>query len=148
MVNRGPMTGYIDPHYTSRVEDLRIIEGILYILRVNKSGEPEAGVVIPGTLVEEALHRAHGDYYAGHPSENRTYNRIYKFCTWPTIRRDTKAKVKGCPECQAARPGGSKAIPVKPQTVLYPLHYVQADLLQFQTTSHRWRSPRAIHTHI
>jgi hypothetical protein len=33
-----------------------------------------------------------------------------------------------------ARPGPKRAIPIRPQTALYLLHYVQADL-QFQTVS-------------
>ena len=136
IAEKRPTTGRIESYFINKLQNLKVIKGILYILNKNpKTGEQEAKVIIPKSLVEETLHRAHGDYYAGHPGETRTLARIHRFCTWSTIRKDTQAKVQGCPQCQANRPGNKKGIPIRPQTALYPLHFVQADLLQFQTQS-------------
>ena len=123
--------------YRENEKHLFVSEGLLYHWRDGKMGEREARVVIPYCLIEEILHRTHGDAFAGHPGQKRSWERVQRFCIWPTARKDIEEKVRSCPECQQFRkePKGSKVVRVLPQKARYPLHYVQADLLELPIVS-------------
>ena len=127
----------LNPWYQKNRDCLTIHDGILYHWRPNRLNEREARVVVPYCLIEEVLHRVHGDAFAGHPGEKRSYDRVSRFCIWPTMRADINEKVRSCPECQQFRKERkfSKAVRVLPQRAKFPLHYVQADLLELPIVS-------------
>ena len=131
--------GALPSWYDKRKDKFRVSNDILYeMMHDDKLDETFWRVVVPPNMVADVLHRAHGDFYAGHPGRTRTLERLYRFCSWPNMRADSIKKVRSCPECQAIRKDACpprKVVPVLPQRAEYPMHFVQADLLQLDITS-------------
>ena len=113
---------------------LRVKKGLLYH-RKQEGDETIGRLVIPQSMVEEVMARAHGDYRTGHPGAKRLQARLERFCIWPTIAKDVDRKVKECHECQLYRPKNKKEVPIIPQHAQYPLHVVVTDLLALKPPS-------------
>ena len=128
----------LSPWYVTNKDNLRVSDGLLYQSFKDALGETCLRIVVPYLLIGEVLHRIHGDKFAGHMGQKRSLSRALKFCIWPTMRRDIEEKVKSCPECQMCRgeTNYKKVVRVLPQKAKYPLHTIQADLLELPILSH------------
>ena len=111
-----------------------IRDGLLYHTLLDGE-ERIAQLVIPKSMVDDIMTRAHGDYRSGHPGARRMRARLDRFCIWPSMAKDIETKVKTCFECQAYRPRSLKEVPIIPQKAQYPLHYIMIDLLSLKPTS-------------
>ena len=120
--------------FVRRHRSLLLRDGLVY--NTTMDGDERVGqLLIPKTMVDEILIRAHGDYRSGHPGARRMRGRLERFCIWPTMVRDVDEKVATCHECQAYRPRSNKEVPIIPQKALYPMHYVMTDLLALKPAS-------------
>ena len=114
--------------------NLVVRDGLLYS-NYRSPTESFSQLVIPTSMIDDILNRAHGDYRSGHPGAKRMQDRLLRFCIWPTMQKDVAAKVASCHECQAYRPFSTKEVPVIPQHAAYPMHYIMTDLLKLYPPS-------------
>ena len=120
--------------YRKYYRRLVVRDGLLYDFPWTETGK-HARVIIPNSMVNEILNRAHGDEKSGHPGAKRMIDKLNKFCIWPTMNKDVADKVASCYECQCYRPRSNKEVPVIPQMAAYLMHYLMTDLLKLHPPS-------------
>ena len=111
-------------------------DDILYhVKKVDSYPEPLARMVIPKAKVKEMLFRCHGCRQSGHPGHKRAIARMEKFAIWQGMVRDVTDHVNRCAECQAMRQNiPARVAPIRPQTAIAPLQFIQADLFKTCTS--------------
>jgi len=57
-------------------------------------------LVLPRSLIDEAVHRAHGTLLTGHGGIEKTKRRLLACYYWPNMDADIKDALMACPKCQ------------------------------------------------
>ena len=90
--------------------------GVLFRKHVDPVTDKETLLLIlPRSLIEEAVHRAHGTLLTGHGGIEKTKGRLLACYYWPNMQQDIREVLKACPKCQLTRPNHPN------KEVLHPL---------------------------
>jgi len=84
----------------SQWEFLVLVEGVLYRRWSSKDGKPEMLLLlVPATLREDYLQRAHSGMCGGHLGVRRTWDQVQRRAFWFGWRRDVQRFCRQCPNC-------------------------------------------------
>ena len=79
--------------------------GILFRKHVDPVTDKETLLLIlPRSLIDEAVHRAHGSLLTGHGGIEKTKGRLLACYYWPNMQLDIKDILRACPKCQLTKP--------------------------------------------
>jgi transposase InsO family protein len=112
-------------------DQLSLENGILYRRFLQPNSSPSIQLVVPASLREEVLLKAHDDRTAGHLGQYRTYKKVQKSYYWPGYRDHISLWVSTCHACQARKRPVGKRRRAKMRTapVGNPLDRVAMDIL-------------------
>jgi transposase InsO family protein len=112
-------------------DSFRLRRGTLY-REVTAEGEKTSQLVLPKSMVKEALKGLHDDI--GHPGRDRTQALAKERFWWPGMTRDVDDWVKHCPRC-LRRKANNDTAPMVSIVTSQPLELVCMDFLSLESSS-------------
>ncbi len=78
--------------------------GVLFRKHIDPVTDMETSLLIlPKSLVDDAVHRAHGSLLSGHGGIEKTKRRLLACYYWPNMQQDIKEALIACPRCQMTK---------------------------------------------
>ena len=116
---------------THRSNDTRYYEDENGVLCRRLRTDPDISqIIVPRTLVDKVLKLHHHTPLAGHPGQDRMYQRIRQSYYWPHMAADINATVRDCHKCARDRIRLRKRTkPLKLFPAIKPLQSVCIDIL-------------------
>ena len=106
-------------------------DGVLYKRNFNPTGK-ERLLVLPKSMIREALIALHAEPQAGHLGLAKTYGRLARRYHWPGMYRDTAEFVHNCLDCQRRNRNTGPVPNLRHMnTPSEPFHTIGIDLVMF-----------------